>query len=84
MTNTGNLVLTKSNTLVSNTTSQSFELKKHVGTIHSSSHLTLVQRKIANALLFNAYDRLLERDEFQIHITELCQLIGYDSKDYKQ
>lgn len=59
------------------------ELKKHVGAIHSSNRLTLLQRKIANALLFNAYDNLLERDEHQIHIKVLCELVGYDSNDYK-
>lgn len=84
MTNTGNRALTKSSRLTSDIELQSFELKKHVGAIHSSNHLTLVQRKIANALLFNAYDHILEKDEFQIHITKLCQLIGYDSKDYKK
>jgi plasmid replication initiation protein len=59
------------------------ELKKHVAAIHSSNKLSLVQRKIANALLFNAYDELLIQDEHQIHIRTLCNLIGYDSNDYK-
>ena len=59
------------------------ELKKHVAAIHSSNKLSLVQRKIANALLFNAYDDLLIKDEHQIHIRAICNLIGYDSNDYK-
>ena len=62
---------------------KSLELKKHVATIHSSNKLSLLQRKIANALLFNAYDKLLEKDEHIIHIVTLCKLIGYDSNDYK-
>src|SRR3990167_2738946 len=62
---------------------KSLELKKHVATIHSSNKLSLLQRKIANALLFNAYDKLLEKDEHSIHIATLCKLIGYDSNDYK-
>lgn len=62
---------------------KSLELKKHVAAIHSSNKLSLVQRKIANALLFNAYDELLMKDEHQIHIKTLCNLIGYDSHDYK-
>lgn len=62
---------------------KSLELKKHVAAIHSSNKLSLVQRKIANALLFNAYDELLIKDEHQIHIKALCNLIGYDSHDYK-
>lgn len=59
------------------------ELKKHVAVIHSSNRLTLLQRKIANALLFNAYPHLNERDEHTIHIAHLCQIIGYDSNDHK-
>ena len=59
------------------------EFKKHVAIIHSSNTFTLVQRKIANALLFNAYARLLEVEEHEIHISELCELIGYNSKDTK-
>ena len=62
---------------------KNLELKKHVATIHSSNKLSLLQRKIANALLFNAYDKLLEKDEHSIHIAILCKLIGYDSNDYK-
>jgi len=59
------------------------ELKKHVAAIHSSNKLSLLQRKIANALLFNAYDELLDKDEHVIHIMTLCNLIGYDSNDHK-
>lgn len=62
---------------------KSLELKKHVAVIHSGNKLTLLQRKIANALLFNAYKDLLSKDEHQIHITTLCKLIGYRSNDYK-
>jgi hypothetical protein len=58
-------------------------LKKHVAMIHSSNKLSLIQRKIANALLFNAYEELLVKDEHQIHVRTLCNLIGYDSNDYK-
>lgn len=64
-------------------TAKSLELKKHVGAIHSSNKLTLVQRKIANALLYNAYDTLLTQDRHSIHIRLLCDLIGYDSRDFK-
>ena len=63
---------------------QSFELKKHVGAIHSTNRLTLLQRKIANALIYNAYNALLDVDEHQIHIGTLCELINYDSKDSKK
>lgn len=62
---------------------KNLELKKHVATIHSSNKLSLLQRKIANALLFNAYDDLLNKSEHVIHIGTLCKLIGYDSNDHK-
>ncbi len=62
---------------------RSLELKKHVATIHSNNKLSLLQRKIANALLYNAYDDLLFKEEHQIHIGSLCKLIGYDSNDHK-
>lgn len=59
------------------------ELKKHVGTIQSSNPLSLVQRKISNALLFKAYPLLDKQDEHQIDIKSLCQIIGYDSNDHQ-
>jgi plasmid replication initiation protein len=61
----------------------SLELKKHVGLIHSTNKLSLLERKIANALLYNAYENLSLQDEHEIHIPSLCDLIGYNSKDYK-
>lgn len=62
---------------------QKHELKKHVATIHSHNKLSLIQRKIANALLYNAYPELHDKNEHQISIRELCLLTGYDSHDYK-
>lgn len=62
---------------------KTLELKKHVAAIHSNNKLSLLQRKIANALLFNAYDQLFDKDEHEIHIPTLCKLIGYDSNDHK-
>ena len=60
------------------------ELKKHVAIIHSNNKISLLQRKISNALLFNAYDDLLTKDEHEIHITTLTKLIGYESNDHKR
>lgn len=62
---------------------KSVELKKHVGLIHSANKLSLVERKIANALLYNAYDRLQDQEEHRIRISDLSSLIGYNSKDEK-
>ena len=58
-----------------------FELKKHVSTIHCSNNLTLVQRKLFNALLFSAYPELPYKQKFSIKGKDLCLLIGYNSKD---
>lgn len=60
------------------------ELKKHVAIIHSHSKISLLQRKIANALLYHAYDNLLNKDEHTIQIRELTDLIGYDSHDHRK
>lgn len=57
------------------------QLKKHVGAIHSSNALSLIERKIANALLYHAYPKLAETTEHTISISELCRLIGYTSND---
>lgn len=58
------------------------ELKKHVNTIHCSNRLTLVQRKLFNALLYKAYSKLPYESTFIIQTKELCRLIGYSSNDY--
>lgn len=62
---------------------KTLELKKHVAAIHSGNKLSLLQRKIANALLFNAYESMFDKEEHEIHIPSLCKLIGYDSNDHK-
>ncbi|PNT87813.1 repA protein [Coxiella burnetii] len=63
-------------------TDKRVELKKHVNAIHCSNNLTLVQRKLFNALLFNAYPELPYKLKFQISAKDLCKLIGYNSNDY--
>lgn len=63
---------------------RNLELKKHVAIIHSNSKISLLQRKISNALLYHAYEKLLTEDEHRIHITVLTKLIGYDSHDHKK
>ena len=60
---------------------KSQQLKKHVNTIHCSNNLTLVQRKIFNSLLFNAYPDLPYKQQFEIKSKELTRLIGFNSKD---
>lgn len=60
---------------------KNIELKKHVNAIHCSNNLTLVQRKLFNALLFNAYSDLPHKQTFEIKGKDLYKLIGYNSKD---
>ena len=58
------------------------ELKKHAATIHCSNTLSLLQRKITNALLYHAYPELMIKDEHQITIKQLCRLIGYQGNNH--
>lgn len=56
-------------------------LKKNVSTIHINARLTLTQRKLVNALLYNAYDGLLSDDTHSISVSLLSEMIGYDSRN---
>ena len=58
-------------------------LKKHVAAIHTDGHLSLLQRKLSNVLLLNAYDTLLTQTEHEIDEKTLCVMLGYDSNDRK-
>lgn len=63
------------------TNNKSLELKKHINAIHCSNNLSLVQRKLFNALLYNAYPDLPYKQQFEIRGKDLYQLIGYNSND---
>ena len=56
-------------------------LKKHVAAIHIGAKLSLLQRKLINALLYNAYDELLTAREHHISTAVLCEMIGFDSNN---
>jgi len=58
------------------------ELKKHAATIHCSNTLTLLQRKITNALLYHAYQELLTKEEHEITVKQLCRLISYHGNNH--
>lgn len=58
------------------------ELKKHVAVIHCSNSLSLLQRKISNALLYHAYPQLLQIEEHEISVKQLCYLIGYNGNNH--
>jgi plasmid replication initiation protein len=58
-------------------------LRKHVAAIHVGGKLTLLQRKLSNCLLLNAYDDLLSRPSHRIDAETLCAMSGYASRDYE-
>lgn len=67
--------------LVKKTSSDKQILKKHVAAIHIGAPLSLLQRKLVNALLYNAYDGLLTNQSHTISASVLCEMIGFDSKN---
>mmetsp|Transcript_23203 Transcript_23203/g.39788 ORF Transcript_23203/g.39788 Transcript_23203/m.39788 type:complete len:427 (+) Transcript_23203:803-2083(+) len=56
-------------------------VKKNVAAIHVSGKLTLLQRKLSNVLLLNAYDGLVTKTRHQIDARTLCMMVGYNSND---
>lgn len=56
-------------------------VKKNVAAIHVSGKLTLLQRKLSNVLLLNAYDTLTSQAKHEIDARTLCLMIGYNSND---
>ena len=56
-------------------------VKKNVAAIHVSGKLTLLQRKLSNVLLLNAYDTLIYQSSHAIDARTLCTMIGYNSND---
>lgn len=57
-------------------------VKKHVAAIHVSGKLSLLQRKLSNVLLLNAYDRLGSAQVFEMDARTLCMMVGYNSNDF--
>lgn len=69
-------------TTVGDNSPEKKELKKHAATIHCSNTLSLLQRKITNALLYHAYKELLLKEEHEISVKQLCRLIGYQGHNH--
>jgi hypothetical protein len=57
------------------------DLKKHVAAIHIENRLSLLERKMANVLLYNAYPNLLSQEAHRILIKDLAAIVGFDSND---
>ena len=60
---------------------KSLELKKHVGIIHCANNLTLLQRKLANALLYHAYGNLLSQEKHEIKIGKILTADKIEGSD---
>jgi len=60
-------------------------LKKHVAAVHTSGVLSLLERKIANILLLNAYDDLVQEDgrevRHRIPVGYLGNMVGWDESN---
>ncbi|MGF6547112.1 replication initiation protein [Paraburkholderia youngii] len=61
---------------------QASELKKHVATVHVSGELSLLERKIVNVLLLNAFDDLLTKKRHTLPVGIFCTMLGFDSKNH--
>ncbi len=58
------------------------EVIKHSGAVQvSANQISLLQRKIWNVLLANAFDDLLTKDEYSIKIKDLAETLKFDSND---
>lgn len=64
-----------------NTQPPSERVKKHVAAIHTSGILSLLERKMVNVLLLNAYDALLTRRTHTLPIRHLCAMLGWDESN---
>jgi plasmid replication initiation protein len=64
-----------------NLKSKNEQVKKHVAAIHTSGVLSLLERKMVNVLLLNAYDALLTRRTHTLPIRHLCAMLGWDESN---
>ena len=58
------------------------ELIKHTAAIHIKTNLSLVDRKVLNILLKNAYDEIDTAKYHTIRLAEIKNLIGWEGKNY--
>ncbi len=56
-------------------------VKKHVATIHINGILSLVERKLANVLLLNAYDDLLVKQTHHLPVPHLFAMMGWEESN---
>lgn len=54
------------------------EFRKHVAAIHTSGELSLLEHKLVNVLLLNAFDNLRQNKSHRIPVKLLCSMIGWE------
>ena len=61
------------------------EVKKHVGAVHSKAPLSLLQRKVANVLLLNAFEELADDgvERHEIALRDLARICDFDSNNWE-
>lgn len=59
------------------------ELTKHTAAIHIKASLSLVDRKVLNILLKNAYDELGKVRYHTIRLAQIQKWVGWNSKNYE-
>ena len=63
-------------------TNTNVELIKHTAAVHIKSDLSLVDRKVVNILLKNAYNNLDSEKYHAIQLSEIKNAIGWSGKNY--
>ena len=63
---------------------QEIELIKNTATIHIRADLTLVQRKLADVLLYNAYPKLEDQELHFIKYADVFKMLGDKTRNYKK
>lgn len=59
------------------------EVKKHVAAVRVGDAVGLLARKTWNVLLLNAYDNLLAQDFHKIKVSDLCEITGCNTRNFK-
>jgi len=59
------------------------EVKKHIAAVRVGDTVGLLARKTWNVLLLNAYDELLNQDFHKIKVSDLCEITGCNTRNYK-
>lgn len=60
---------------------EKYEVIKHIAAIHINNRLSLVEQKVSNVLLWNAWEHLVDTNTHTIRISDLAEAVGFDSKD---